>query len=246
MPHKERELSILSYLKEHGETDVPTLCRALYVSAPTMRRDLAALNAAGKIIRTHGGAAPRSVQGENLPQTYREREHAAAKQCIGQKCLSLLREGDTVMVDGSSTGEALLRALGTRQSLLVITNHAKAPLLLGEGKVRLFVTGGETAPHTYAYVGSHAEAFLRSFYADICFFSVRTLTAQGELTDNAIAENAVRRVMLAQARRRVLMLDSEKLGAPCIHRLCTLAEIDDVVCEREIAAGFSHFSTHFL
>ncbi|MBQ8350947.1 MAG: DeoR/GlpR transcriptional regulator [Clostridia bacterium] len=246
MAHKDRESAILEYLQARGECSVGELCRALFVSEPTMRRDLGALNAAGKIIRTHGGAAPRSTPGENLPQAYREREQSEAKLAIGKRCLSLIRDGDTIMVDGSSTAQALLRVIGSKTSLVVVTNHAKAPELVGEGKVKLFVTGGEPAPNAYAYVGSHAEEFFRQFHADICFFSVRRLTSDGRLTDNALAENAVRRAMLAASGRRVLMLDSKKLGEPCMHTLCRLEEITHVVSERDISASFPAYREKFL
>ncbi len=246
MAHKEREAAILAYLQERGEAGVDELCRAFFVSAPTMRRDLCALHAAGKLFRTHGGALYRSSPGENLPQAYREREHAGAKLAIGRKCLSLIRDGDTVMIDGSSTAQALLEVLGEKKSLVVVTNHAKAPTLLCDTSVKLFVTGGELAPNTYAYVGSHAEAFLREFNADVCFFSVRTLTPDGRLTDNAMAENAMRRVMLSHARRRVLMLDSEKLGEPCMNTLCSLDEVTQVVSERDVSDRFAAHREKFL
>ena len=246
MSLKERELAILEYLHEHKEATVSELCQALFVSEPTMRRDLAALNAAGKLIRTHGGAAYRNDPWENLPQSYREREHSDAKTLIGKKCLSLIRDGDTVMVDGSSTAMALLQVIGAKKSVVVITNSAKAPLLLAETKVKVFVTGGEVAANTYAYVGSYAEDFLRSFHADVCFFSVRTLTRDGDLTDNAIAENAIRKIMLSRAKRSVLMLDSEKIGEPCISTLCNLSDIDCIVSERDISHLYPEHSEKFI
>ena len=246
MAFKEREKSILEYLQEHKEASVAELCRALFVSEPTMRRDLSVLNAEGRIIRTYGGASYKSAPGENLPHAFREREHSDAKAVIGKKCLSLIRDGDTVMTDASSTALALLRVIDEKSSIVVVTNNAKAPLSLSETQVRTFVTGGELAPNTYAYVGSHAEDYLRSFYADICFFSVRTLTAEGELTDNAIAENAVRRVMLARSKKKVLLLDSKKIGEPCISTLCHLTDIDYVVSETDISELFPDFKEKFI
>lgn len=246
MAHNEREPLILEYLQKNGEATVEQLCRATFVSEPTMRRDLAALNNAGKIIRTHGGAAHRNALGENIPQSYREREHSAAKLEIGKKCLSLINDGDTVMIDGSSTAQALMSVISEKKSLVVVTNSAKAAMILDKSNVRLFVTGGEIATNTYAYVGSYAEDFLRSFNADVCFFSVRTLTGDGLLTDNAIAENAVRRVMLSRSKRGVLMLDSKKLGAPCMNTLCTLDNISYVVSERDISADFPCHKDKFL
>ena len=246
MATKERDEQLLEYLHRNGEATVAELSEALFVSRPTMRRMLSRLSGEGRLIRTYGGAALRGTMGENLPQEIREREHSEAKAVIGRRCLELVRDGDTVMVDGSSTALALLSLLPARKSVAVITNSAKAPLLLGEGGVRLFVTGGEPAPHTYAYVGSYAEDFLRSFHADVCFFSVRTLTLDGALTDNAIAENAMRRVMLASSRRAVLMLGSEKIGPPCLNTLCRLDAITHVVSERDISHLFPAYREKFL
>ena len=247
MSLKEREKSILEYLRENKEASVLELCSALFVSEPTMRRDLATLNASGKIIRTYGGASYKSELGENLPQEYREKEHSGAKDVIGKKCLELISDGDVVMIDGSSTSQALMRAIEDKKlSIVIITNGAKAPLILEKTNVKTFVTGGELAPNTYAYVGSYAEDFLRSFNADICFFSVRTLTSDGRLTDNALAENSVRRVMMSKSKKSVLMLDSQKIGEPCMNTLCTLDDVSYVVCEADISDKYSEYKEKFI
>ena len=238
MSFKERENLILEYLRKNKEASVGELCGALFVSEPTMRRDLSHLNSMGKIIRTHGGAMHRNTPGENLPQAYREKEHYDAKVAIGKKCLSLINDGDTVMVDGSSTALELLRVIGTKKSIIVVTNSAKAPMILYGSQVRTFVTGGELGTNSYAYVGSYAEDFLRTFNADVCFFSVRTLTSDGQLTDNAIAENSVRRVMMSRSKRNVLMLDSEKIGEPCLSTLANIDNVDYIVSERDISQFF--------
>lgn len=243
---EQRENAILEYLREHKEASVNELCKALYVSEPTMRRDLASLNANGRIIRTHGGACHRSIPGENLPLSYREKEHSSAKIAIGKKCLSLINDGDTVMVDSSSSALALLRVLDAKKSIVVVTNSAKASLILAETKIKTFVTGGELATDTYAFVGSYAENFIKDFNADVCFFSVRRLTTDGKLTDNALAENRVRKAMMQVCKRKVLMLDSKKVGEPCLNTLCTLDEIDYVVSECEIASKFESNKEKFI
>ncbi len=246
MSLKERENSILEYLDEHKEASVAELCAALFVSEPTMRRDLAALNSQGKLIRTHGGAQVHREPWENIPHAYREREHLGAKAVIGKKCLSLISDGDTIMVDSSSTALSLLELLGNKNSIVVVTNNAKAPMLLYDTKVKVFVSGGELANGTYAYVGSFAESFISSFNADIAFFSVRRLSADGKITDNAVAENNVRKSMLKNARRSVLMLDSKKIGEPCINTLCELRDIDYVVSECDISGIFPESDVKFL
>lgn len=246
MSVKEREAKILEYLRLNRRASVEELCHAFFVSEPTMRRDLANLHADGKILRTHGGAEHRSEPGENLPLSLREREHSDAKNVIGKKCLDLISDGDVIMVDGSSSALALLRLLDGKKSIVVITNSAKAPLVLASPNVKTFVTGGELSSDTLVFAGNYAENFIRSFNADICFFSVRTLTPEGALTDNAIAENSIRRAMLSHSKKRALMLDSQKIGDPCISTLCTLNDIDLVISESDISEHFPNFKEKFI
>lgn len=246
MPYKERELLILEYLREKGEASIAELCQEMFVSEPTMRRDLAELNSKGMIIRTHGGAVHKSKLGENIPLSFREREHSEAKLVIGKKCLDLISDGDVVMIDGSSTAHALLNLIGSKKSIVVVTNSAKAAILLDSANIRLFVTGGEIATNTYSFVGNYAEEFLRSFNADVCFFSVRTLTKNGLLTDNAMLENAVRKVMLSHSKKSVLMLNSKKLGNPCMNTLCKIEDISYIVSESDISHNFPGYEDKFL
>ncbi len=243
---RDREARILDFLRERREITVGDACRELYVSEPTVRRALATLSELGMVIRTHGGAIYKGEPGENLPLSYREREHSDAKIAIAKKCLGLIRDGDVIMTDASSSALALLRVLPEGKNLTVITNSAKAALILGDSTIKTFVTGGELASEAFAYIGGYAEGFIRSFHADICFFSVRTLTPSGELTDNAVAENAVRRAMLESADRSVLMLDSQKIAAPCLNTLTSLDDIDHIVSECDISESFKTNKSKFL
>lgn len=246
MAFKEREETVLEYLRLHKEASVSELCRALFVSEPTIRRDLTRLAEAKKIIRTHGGAYYRGAPGENLPQELREKENADKKNEISKKCLPLINDGDTVMVDASTTALPLLRMLGNKSSIVLITNSTKAPLILADTGVKVLVSGGEVATNTYGMIGGYAEKFIDGFNADICFISVSNLSENGLLTDNSIAENLVRRVMLSRSKKKVLMLDSTKIGGPCISNLCTIDEFDYVVSDKDLSHIFPNFKGKFI
>ncbi|WP_368496575.1 DeoR family transcriptional regulator [Herbiconiux sp. A18JL235] len=55
---RRRRESILSELAQHGRVEVAQLARSLDVAEETVRRDLSALEAAGALLRAHGGAVP--------------------------------------------------------------------------------------------------------------------------------------------------------------------------------------------
>jgi DeoR/GlpR family transcriptional regulator of sugar metabolism len=243
---KDRETEILNTLRERREATVRELSSQLYVSEPTMRRALASLEKSGMIIRTHGGAIYKGEIGENLPLSYREREHSEAKRIIALKCLDLISDGDTIMVDGSSSALALLKILKKKNNIVVITNSAVASPILVENGIKTFVTGGELSHDSICYTGAYAERFIDEFSADLCFFSVRTLSTDGRLTDNAISENAIRKRMIKSSKRSVLMLDSKKISDPCLNTLCMIDDISLVVSERDISHLYPSFKDKFL
>jgi DeoR family fructose operon transcriptional repressor len=115
MSFKDREKTILDYLSQNREASIEELCARLFVSAPTIRRDLKALSEAGKIVRTHGGAFLTNLPWESTPQELREKEFVLEKDIIAKKCLDLINDGDTVMVDASSTGLQLIKLLSTKK-----------------------------------------------------------------------------------------------------------------------------------
>ena len=246
MSFKDREKIILEYLNQNREASIDELCANLFVSAPTIRRDLKALSESGKIIRTHGGACLNSIPWEGTPQEQREKEFVLEKDIIAKKCLDLIKDGDTIMIDASSTCMHLLKLLGAKNSLILVTNSTKAPLISAKTGVKTFVCGGEASKTSFAFVGSLAEEFIRKFNADICFFSVSSLTPDGKLTDNSVAENQISKTMISCSKKSVLLLNSQKVGKPYLNTLCTLNDIDLVASEKDISDMFPEFKEKFV
>ena len=246
MSFKDRENSILEFLQQNREATIDELCARLFVSAPTMRRDLKALADSGKIIRTPGGAVFNSIQWEGTPQELREKEFVKEKDIIAKKCLDLINDGDTVMIDASSTGLQLLNRLSEKSSIVVVTNSTKASFVLAKTGIKTFVSGGEASKTSFGYIGTFAEDFIRRFNADICFFSVSSLTLDGKLTDNAIAENQISKTMIENSKKSVLLLNSQKIGEPQLNTVCTLKDIDFVVSEKDLSDLFPNYKGKFI
>ena len=246
MSFKDREKIILEYLRQNREATIEELCTHLFVSAPTVRRDLKSLAEGRKIIRTPGGAVFNSIQWEGTPQELRETKFVEEKDCIAQKCLDLIKDGDTIMVDASSTCLHLLKHLSSKSSIIVITNSTKASFLLAKTGIKTFVSGGEASKTSFGYVGTLAEEFIRKFNADICFFSVSSLTPDGKLTDNSVAENQISKAMIECSKKSVLLLNSQKIGEPFLNTVCTLKDIDLIVSERDISDKFPQYKEKFI
>ena len=84
---------------------------------------------------------------------------------------------------------------------------------------------------SYSYVGGDALSAISKYNADIAFFSCRGLSDDGIPSDTSIEENDVRRAMIKNAKRKILLCDSKKTGKTYLNNLCMPDEIDLVICD---------------
>lgn len=243
MGYYEREKEILSLLTERDMLTVSELAEKLYISEPTVRRDLATLSKKGLVIRTHGGVMPRAKAADEVfAISLREQVHGAAKMTMGKKAASLVRDGMVIMMDGSTSAFAVLPYLTEHKDIIVITNGAKTAMALGELGIKNFCTGGQMINDTMAYVGRHAEQMIQEINADILFFSARGLGMDGYFSDSSIEENNLRRIMMQRSKQQVMLLDSSKIGERYIDVLCHMRDVTEVVCETALPPILANMS----
>lgn len=236
MPFYEREEKILNALLEKESMSVQELSAKLYVSQPTLRRDLIKLEQMGKIVRTHGGAQLLTKPADaKVPFYLREQEQNDAKSRMALRAVEFIRDGDIIMLDGSTSAHTIVSLLSRFNNLIVITNSAKSAFLLGNMGIQNICTGGRMITRSLCYIGEDAERTVRNYNADVLFFSCRGLSADGRLTDTSVEENDLRRCMLRQSAKRVLLCDSSKMNRVYLNNLCHLSEVDELVCEEPIS-----------
>lgn len=231
MYHLERQAQILEILEQRKSISVTKLAELLYVSQPTVRRDLASLAQQGKVQRTHGGVVLRKASDAEIPLMFREDQNNAAKKAIAQKAEKLIRDGDVIFMDASSTVSYLIPHLKKFRDLIVITNSPKTSIRLGEQQIKNYCTGGQLLMHSIAYVGSEAEKFIAGINADVFFFSSRGYTEDGLITDSSEQEVAVKKAMLQNADRSYYLCDSSKRGQKYAFNICTTKDISAILDE---------------
>ena len=103
--NKDREKYILSKLLREKQVFVKDLAKELYASEPSIRRDLASLEKQNMLRRVHGGAIIEGSSSSHLkiPFAIRELESYDAKIIIARKAAEKVSDGDTVMLDASSS-----------------------------------------------------------------------------------------------------------------------------------------------
>ena len=206
----------------------------LYTSEATVRRDIAAMEQAGLVHRVYGGVV---LKKEDMPLDFRFQEHAGDKRVMAQKAAALIRRGDTVFLDASSSVQHMLPLIARIPELTVITNSHRVLEVLAPTAHTLICTGGTLLRHNMAYVGRVAEATLSQLSPGIAFFSSQGVSSEGDVTDASEEETALRRTVLRQAERCVLLCDTAKLGKRLLYRLCHVSDLHAVITEREEPIG---------
>ena len=235
MPFSDREEKILDILRRQGSAGADEMARELYISRPTLRRDLIKLEQKGAVNRTHGGAKLTTRPADDtIPASLRMDEDSRAKNMIAAEAAKLVRDGDTVMLDGSTSALYLAAALREKHDVVVITSGARTALILGGMGINTICTGGQLIGSSESFIGCDALRTISCYNADVVFFSCRGLDDEGNLTDNSVGEDLVRLEMMKRSRKSVLLLDSGKIGRRCLHNLRHVSEIDHVVCDKPL------------
>ena len=231
MYNAERQEAILNLVLQKKSISVKRLSELLFVSEPTIRRDLTELEKQGAVKRTHGGVVLRKVADSEIPLVFREEQHNLSKRLIAEKAAKKIHDGDVIFLDASSTASYLVPFLEKFKDIIVITNSPKTSIRLGERNIKNYCTGGLLLLHSIAYVGSETEKFISNLNADIFFFSARGITENGIITDSSIEESAVKKAMMKNSAKSYFLCDSSKIGQKYMYNVADAKEIDGVITE---------------
>ncbi len=228
----QRREEILNYLNEHTSATVEKLAKMLFVSPPTLRRDLNALAEEGKVLRTHGGVVLRKTAECEIPLVLREEENSAPKRVIAEKAARHINNGDVIFLDASSTASYLIPHFKRFKDIVVITNSPKSSLALGEENIKNYCTGGLLLSRSVAYVGSGALDFLSRINADVFFFSSRGYSPGGFITDSSVEESEIKRAMMKNAEKSVYLCDTSKEGKKYMYNICRTKDVFALINEK--------------
>ena len=232
MPFYEREDKILNLLRQKNMMTIDELANQLFVSKPTLRRDLIKLEKKGIISRGHGNASlVQNAPDSKIPFTLREQEQDIAKSAIARKAVTFIKDGDTIMLDATTSAYHIVPLLTDFHNILVITSSAKTSFLLGQMSIKNICTGGQMINRSFSYIGNDALNTVSHYNADVVFFSCRGLSLDGFASDNSIEENQIRMAMMKQSAKKILLCDSSKVGKTYLHNLFHVSEVDEVICE---------------
>ncbi|UED84184.1 DeoR/GlpR family DNA-binding transcription regulator [Streptomyces profundus] len=223
----ERQQEILRLAHEGGRVDVLSLAETFQVTAETVRRDLKVLDRAGLVRRVHGGAIPAGRLDFEPNVAEREGVSADEKNRIVRAALSELPADGSVIIDAGTTTARLAAALPADCALTVVTHALPvAARLVDHPGISLHLVGGRVRHRTSAAVDAWALRAYGEINADLLLLATNGFSLDDGLTTPDLAEAAVKRAMVAAARRTVLLADSTKLRQQYFARFGDFSDVD--------------------
>ncbi|GHO83460.1 DeoR/GlpR family DNA-binding transcription regulator [Dictyobacter formicarum] len=233
----ERREQIARTLEEHPRLSVQDLSELFLVSAVTIRKDLTWLQERKLIVRTHGGAIlARSIYAEPAFDIRRQLQRVE-KDRIGLLAARLVRDGDSIAIDSSTTALALTRHLLNRQELSIVTNGVRASMeLAGYPGISVLTPGGMLRRESFSLVGSWGTPVLQRINIQTAFVGARGLTLSEGLTEVSSEEMTFKRALVEAAHEVVALVDHTKWGQVAFATFCEVERLKMVITDDKAPA----------
>lgn len=210
----ERRQSILELLRKQPGLRVPDIAKSLEVSEGTVRNDLNALENEGSLVRVHGGAVlNQQTENFNAGFNIRHQEHAHEKETIAKKAAMLVADGDSLLLDASSSAFYLALQLGERQRLRVVTNGIDVARLLARNSSNtVILIGGVMNPDGSSVTGLLSERIIAEIHIQKAFVSCSGFSVESGMTEVHFEEAQLKRKTIESVKQIFALVDSSKMG----------------------------------
>lgn len=233
MLKEERQEKILNEVALHNRVLLTDIAEILNVSIDTVRRDVKELDSDNKLKKVHGGAISlgfinSSTRSANI---YKLNE----KKIIAEKGISLLKNGNVILIDGGTTCVELATQIPDELELTCFTLSLPVALeLLTKPNVEVIFIGGQLSKEAQITTGANAVHNLANIQVDYGFIGTGYVDAEHGLTEFDWDIVQVKKAVISASRKAVLLSISEKLNSHHRYKTCNVSAIDTMITELDV------------
>lgn len=228
----ERRSRLMALLNEKESISVQEAAAHFGVAEETIRRDMSILEEQKLLVRTHGGALLAGGSNPEMSYEMRRKINISGKDSIGREAAKLVSDGDTIILDASTSAFFLAKHIKNKKGLTVITNAENViKELSGENDIEIISTGGVLRRKSMSYVGRIAEDALRNYHANKLFFSCMGFSLERGLTDSNGQESDLKKIMIACSQTVCLLCDRTKFDMVGYASTARTEDIDMLVTD---------------
>lgn len=205
---------IVQIVNETGAASVKELSVRFAITEDSIRKDLTALQKKGLIKKTYGGALKLDEDSQERYVSQRKGKYLPDKQKIAKKALHIMKDGDLIFLDISTTSIEIAKLLKTSGlSLTVVTNMVEVMLIMaGDTYNRLIFIGGTFSEGKDGFVGSLTNREIAQYRFDKAFIGVVGIDRkQGSAMTYSLEDAMTKDAVIHNSRAAYLLLESRKL-----------------------------------
>ncbi len=238
----ERKNEILEILQKEQRVLVSELAKRYDVTEETIRRDLEKLERDGLVKKTYGGAVLNKNTNVDLPLRVREKTNREEKQKVAELSAELIEEGDSIMLDASSTSLMIAQQIKNRKKLTVITTSVEVLIELAQSEgIKVISTGGDLKASSLSLVGRTTENCLGGYNVDKAFVSCKGIDMSRGIMESNELEAGVKLMMKRSAKQTALVIDSSKFDHISFVKVMDFEHGDIVITDRMPSAEWNEF-----
>lgn len=233
LPRERLEIIKAIALKEK-KVYVSKLSEKFDVTEETIRRDLEKLELQGIVTRSYGGAILNAEKtNEDIPFYKRSKTNIESKQYIAAKAVEFIKEGSTIVADCSSTVLETLKMIKNRNDVTVITNSVEVLQELNQSDLNIISTGGGVIQRSLSLQGPITQNTIKKYNVDIALVSCKGIDLEKGILDSNEAEAEIKRTMIKQSNKVVLLVDHSKYDKTSFVKLFDYENIDYIITDEE-------------
>lgn len=239
-----RRNMISEILVREKSINILELAEQFDVTSQTIRRDLEILEKQGVLTRTHGGAYIKEGIVSNVNIALRKNMLQDGKITIAKQCIDLIKNGDSIFLDNSSTALAVAKEL-PNISIKVITNSLLVSSHVAKLKnIDLITIGGSLNKVNMCYVGKAAADMLSGYFMDKAFVSSSTLNMRHGITDSNEDVAAIRSIAINHAIKNYLIVDHTKFDKTSLVSVGNFNQFKGIITDKQPSDEWKEFLSH--
>lgn len=238
----ERRTQILEKLQKEKKVYVGSLSQFYNVSEETIRRDLEKLEKEGLVTKSYGGAVLKDNNNIDLPFNVRKNRNVDAKIKIAKLLAETIEDGDSIMLDSSSTAVFVAKHIKDKKNITIITNSIEILIELSDvTDWHIISTGGALKESSLDLIGPNSIKTIKSYHVDKVIISCKGLDLNKGLTDANEMQAEVKKTMFESANKKILAIDSTKFNEISFTTVCNVSEITAIYTDKKPEAKWLQY-----
>ncbi len=230
MLKEERHQHILDKIKLSRKVLSADLSIELNVSEDTIRRDLNELSAKGLINKVHGGAL--TIEKKALSYEERSSSDIEEKNCIARKAVNLIKDGQVIIMSGSTTNLQLAKIIPSDINATIYTYSLPVALQLTEHpSVEIIFIGGKLHKAAQVTVGLDVVSFISQLRADLCFIGTSGISILNGMTEPDWEVSHIKKCMIEASEKVIVLCTRNKINEVKRYPVTTISRINTIVTD---------------